>query len=81
MKGTAERALGKLPRKDLERVVAKVAALAAEPRPQGVEKIQGREHRFRIRSGDYRVVYDIDDARRVVTVLAIGHRRDIYRGM
>ena len=64
-----------------ERVDAKVAALAAEPRPMGVEPVRGRDHRFRIRSGVYRVVYDIDDARRVVTVLAIGHRRDIYRGM
>jgi len=53
-------------------------SLADNPRPQGVVKLSGREG-WRIRVGDYRVIYTIDDAHKEVVIYAIGHRREIYR--
>jgi mRNA interferase RelE/StbE len=79
MTRAAARALQKLQRKDLERVVAKIRGLADDPRPHGVEKLTDREDLYRIRSGDFRVVYAIDDEERSVSVETIGNRRDVYR--
>jgi mRNA interferase RelE/StbE len=62
------------------RIAQKIQALADEPRPIGCEKLSGRQ-RYRIRQGDYRVVYEIDDGRRTVVVVKVGHRRDVYRSM
>lgn len=53
-------------------------AMAANPRPSGVVKMQGADNLWRIRVGDYRVVYEIHDARVLILVLNIGHRKDIY---
>jgi len=64
---------------DRTRVVAKIMALAANPRPHGSEKLAGYEDRYRIRQGSYRVVYLIDDAASEVTIYKIGHRREVYR--
>jgi mRNA interferase RelE/StbE len=80
----AERALenlakNKSQRKALERLLAKIAALAGNPRPQGVEKLTGPKDRYRVRSGDYRVIDGIDDENRVVDVKAVGDRKDVYR--
>ena len=73
----AQKELAGLPKADYERVRDVVAALAESPRPAGCKKLVGREG-WRIRSGDYRVIYEIDDARRNITILHIGHRRDVY---
>ena len=73
----AQKELANLPKADYERVRDAMAALAANPRPVGCKKLVGREG-WRIRSGDYRAIYEIDDAQQTVTVLHIGHRRDIY---
>ena len=54
-----------------------LTALGVNPRPAGCKKLTGREG-WRIRSGDYRVIYEIDDGQRRVTVLDIGHRKDVY---
>jgi len=64
---------------DRQRIVSRIHSLADEPRPQGSEKLAGFSDRYRIRQGQYRVVYLIDDARREVTVFKIGHRREVYR--
>jgi len=64
---------------DRQRVVRRVAALADQPRPAGCEKLSGTEARCRLRQGRYRVVYEIDDAARTVTVVKIGDRKDVYR--
>jgi len=74
----AEKELRDLPKKDLARVDRRIQALAETPRPQGVEKLTGADH-YRIRQGDWRVVYEIDDHDRRVTVIKIGHRREVYR--
>jgi len=61
-----------------ERIAAAIDGLAGEPRPAGAEKLVGRDD-YRIRIGEYRVVYAVDDAARVVTVARIAHRREVYR--
>ncbi len=74
----AQKALARLPKRDYERVRDAIRALAENPRPPGAKKLTDREG-WRIRIGAYRVIYEIDDANRVVTVLDIGHRGDVYR--
>jgi mRNA interferase RelE/StbE len=66
-------------RADLQRVMDRVKALADDPRPQGSEKLAGLANAWRIRSGNYRVVYTVDDRAQVVTVTRVGHRREVYR--
>ena len=74
----AQRELSVLPTRPFERIVDAIRALADNPRPTGCLKLTGREG-WRLRVGDYRVVYEIDDKNRLVTVLHVGHRRDVYR--
>ncbi len=74
----AQKALARLPKRDYERVRDAIRALAENPRPPGARKLRDREG-WRIRVGVYRVIYEIDDANRIITVLDIGHRGDIYR--
>ena len=80
LKASAAREIDGLPaRADRQRVVSRIAALAGEPRPPGSEKLAGHEDRFRVRQGDYRIVYSVDDRRRTVVVVKVGHRKDFYR--
>ena len=78
IKKSADRELRALPKEDLRRVVDKIRALAETPRPHGNEKLSGQE-RYRIRQGDYRIAYAIDDEARIVEIVKISHRREIYR--
>jgi len=78
-KPSADRQLQKLSAAVQRRIVAEVAALALNPRPAGVVKLAGDENLWRIRIGDYRVVYEIHDERLVVAVLRVAHRGDVYR--
>jgi mRNA interferase RelE/StbE len=73
--------LGTLPRKDQERIARRIDALAADPRPSGCRKLEGADDLFRIRSGDYRIVYQVRDDALIVVVVRIGNRRDVYRGL
>ena len=73
----AQKALAGLPKEDYERVRDTVATLAENPRPTGSKKLVGRNG-WRVRQGDYRVIYEVDDGNQQVTVLDIGHRRDTY---
>ena len=77
-KKSAERELRGIPKQDLHRIVKRIEGLAHEPRPPGCEKLSGQE-RYRIRQGDYRIVYAVDEAQRTVEVVRIGHRREVYR--
>lgn len=74
----AVKELAQLPKKERLRVEDDVEALASNPRPHGAKKLTGRDG-YRIRSGDYRIVYEINDRLRSVTVLHVGHRKDVYR--
>ena len=70
--------LRKLPRDDIGRILARAEALRDDPRPPGFKKLTGQQ-RYRIRQGDYRILYTIADAVLIVEVVKIGHRSDIYR--
>jgi mRNA interferase RelE/StbE len=74
----AQKELAQLPREEYERVRDAIRALSLNPRPPGCLKLTAREG-WRIRVGDYRVIYEIDDHRRNITILHIGHRRDVYQ--
>jgi len=78
IKRSAAKELEALPLKDRRRILPRMRALGAEPRPQGVEKLSGAE-KYRVRQGDYRILYTIDDSARSVVIVKIGHRRDVYR--
>ena len=67
-----------IPKKDLRRILSRVKSFADEPRPQGCEKLTGQD-RYRLRQGRYRIVYVVQDEQRIVTVVKVGHRKDIYR--
>jgi mRNA interferase RelE/StbE len=71
------KALGRRHRRTYERVIAAIRELVHAPRPPGARKLSGRES-YRIRIGDYRVIYLVDDEELIVTVLGVGHRREIY---
>lgn len=73
-----QKALSKIRKRDYERLQEAIWELGDEPKPHGSRKLSGREG-WRIRVGDYRVIYEIDDAAEEVTVLDVGHRRDVYR--
>lgn len=74
----AQRELGDIPRDAYPRVKEAIGALTTEPRPRHAAKLSSRDG-WRMRVGDYRAIYDIDDNARTVTVLHVGHRRDVYR--
>ncbi|MFN9915661.1 MAG: type II toxin-antitoxin system RelE family toxin [Pirellulaceae bacterium] len=63
----------------LSRLIEKIKSLATQPRPSGSEKLAGRSNLYRVRQGSYRVIYSVDDQLRVVDVVKVGHRKDIYR--
>jgi len=76
----AKKALDRLQRRERTKIIAALLKLESDPRPRGVEKVRSTEL-WRIREGDYRLVYYIDDEAKTITVVRIGHRRDIYRNL
>lgn len=67
-----------IPKKDVQRILECINGLADDPRPVGVEKLGGDE-KYRIRQGNYRILYVIEDDIITVTIVKVGHRRDVYR--
>ena len=67
-----------IPKHDVARILKRIDALANDPRAMGCEKLSGQE-RYRVRQGQYRIVYEIVDQDLVVTVVKVGNRRDVYR--
>jgi len=78
IKRSAAKELEALPTTYRRRIVVKIQHLSTEPLPVGAEKLSGEE-KYRIRQGDYRVLYEIDDHGKTVTIVRIGHRGDVYR--
>ena len=78
IKRSAAKELEEVPKKDREKLVVKIQALANNPRPPGSEKLAG-DDKYRIRHGVYRVLYEVDDATVVVVVVRVAHRREAYR--
>lgn len=66
-----------IPASDLRRIIARIDSLADDPRGIGSEKLSGQE-RYRVRQGVYRIIYEIIDDQLIVTVVKVGHRRDVY---
>ena len=66
------------PKKDIKKLLTRIKSLANDPRPPGCEKLTGHD-RYRLRQGRYRIVYAVQDEERSVTVVKVGHRKDIYR--
>jgi mRNA interferase RelE/StbE len=75
----AVRQLRKLDPQARRRVQAAIELLAAEPRPPGGKELIGGDGEWRVRTGDYRIVYEVHDQVLVVLVIAVGHRREVYR--
>jgi mRNA interferase RelE/StbE len=80
LKSSAEKEFFRLPGTVSDRIFPKIKALGTAPRPNGCKKLVGGRNLWRIRIGDYRVVYTIDDESRKVEVTRIAHRREIYQG-
>ncbi len=79
VEATAERDLRRLPTQIRDRIVPVIVGLAPAPRPHGCRKIAGSQNDWRIRVGDHRVVYEIDDTNKTVKVMRVRHRREAYR--
>jgi mRNA interferase RelE/StbE len=77
-KESAAKELEAIPKKHVKQIIKKIQSLADNPRPRGVQKLSAQE-RYRIRQGDYRIVFSIQDEDLTVHIYKIGHRRDIYR--
>ena len=76
---SAEKQLKNLPPSVQRKIAAVIMSLSIEPRPYGSKKLTGTVSSYRVRVGDYRVIYEIYEREIVVTVLKISHRRDVYR--
>jgi mRNA interferase RelE/StbE len=77
----AERQLKALEKPVRARIVRRLRKLEETPRPQGVEKLSGPDDLYRIREGEYRIIYTIKDKALIVLVVKVGHRKDVYRGL
>ena len=66
-------------KKDRQRIVLRIQSLGENPRPLGCEKLAGHLDRYRVREGNYRILYSIDDEKLLVDVVKVGHRKDVYR--
>ena len=75
---SAERELRGIPKPDLERILKRIRALADDPRPHGCVRLSGAPG-YRVRQGDWRVIYEVDDLVRAVKIIKVGHRREVYR--
>lgn len=76
---SAEKELRKIPKSDLRKIIEKIGLLSVNPRPSGTQLLKGEGRYYRIRQGDYRVVYEIDDSASQVVIIKVGHRREVYR--
>jgi len=78
IKKSAAKELQDIPKKDLLKIIKRIRLLAENPRPISSQKLSTKEQ-YRVRQGDYRIVYSIDDKELLVDIVKIGHRREVYR--
>jgi mRNA interferase RelE/StbE len=76
---SAEEALTGVPRPDQQRIARAIDGLASDPRPRGAVKLAGEDGLWRVRAGDYRIIYSVEDGALLVLIIRIGHRREVYR--
>ena len=77
-KRSAEKELRAVPKSYLPKIIEKIKTLSQNPRPHGVQMLKGESRYFRLRQGDYRIIYEVDDPNQKVTMIKIGHRREVY---
>lgn len=78
-KRSALKELRKLPKHTVSRLVALAESLVDEPHPSGCKKLAGTEHTYRVRTGDYRLVYQMNNGQLIIEVVKVGHRKEVYR--
>ncbi|WP_252177483.1 type II toxin-antitoxin system RelE/ParE family toxin [Endozoicomonas sp. 4G] len=78
-KKSAQKELRKLPKATVIKLVALAESLVNDPHPEGCRKLSGTEHTYRVRSGDYRIVYQVDNGQLIIEVVKVGHRKEVYR--
>lgn len=79
LSNTAFKALKKIPKNDVHKILDMMKGLAEKPFPYGSIKLEGEDNTYRIRSGDYRIIYELHNDILMILVLKIGHRKDVYR--
>jgi mRNA interferase RelE/StbE len=77
-KESVEKDFRLIPKKDIQKILSRIETLAKDPRPPGHEKLTGQE-RYRVRQGQFRIIYSIQDKEFTVWVVKVGHRKDVYR--
>jgi mRNA interferase RelE/StbE len=78
-KARAKKELARVPREFAKKIIVEIAALALNPRPNGSKKLVGAEHTYRIRVGNYRVLYSVLEQQLIIEVIKIGHRKEVYK--
>lgn len=78
LKKSVQKDFESIPKKDLHRIISAIESLADDPRPPQSKKLSGREQ-YRLRQGNYRILYSIKDDLLIIFVVAVGHRKEIYR--
>ena len=78
---SAHRELLPIPKREQRRIDAKIIALADDPRPSGAKALVGQNNLYRVRVGDYRIIYRLQDQDLSILVIKIGHRKDVYRSI
>jgi mRNA interferase RelE/StbE len=81
IKRSFEKDLRRLPDHVVERILKKLDALVDDPFPSGVDKIEGSERSYRVRVGDYRIIYAVDNEKKTITLFYARHRKDVYRNL
>ena len=77
-KASVEKEIRKISAPEITNILHKVESLSANPRPYGIQVLKGDNRYYRIRQGDYRIIYEINDPELIVRIIKIGHRRDVY---
>jgi len=80
LKPAVEKDLRSVPKKNLDRIFERIELLESDPFPRQSLKLEGAEQMYRLRVGDYRIIYEVDHTNRQITVQHVRHRREVYRG-
>lgn len=78
---SAGREFSSLPKSRQKQLAGRIDGLKQDMFPAGVKKLEGEDRLYRLRVGDYRILFEVDDDARIVTIVKIGHRRDVYRNL
>ncbi len=80
-RSSVKKELRKLPKTDRKAVIEKIQGLKDKPRPEGSSKLKGSRDLFRVRYGDYRIIYQVKKNILIITIIRIGHRREVYKNL